>query len=95
MTKNVSFPDRNKYKLEYSGELQDLITQLLKKSPNERIGAENDLADILAHPFFEGLDLVALEKKEIVPKYKPEVTDISKNFPVNKNVKDTFLSEES
>ena len=96
MTRAVAFPDRKKYKLEYSPELQDLISQLLEKNPSERIGSTHDLADILAHPFFEGIDLDKLSNKEIEASYKPEVTeDYSKYFQSTNNITNTVIPKES
>lgn len=36
---NVVFPDRNKYKIEYSDELMDVVLRLLIKEKNLRLGA--------------------------------------------------------
>jgi hypothetical protein len=35
----VVFPDRKKYKIDYSDELMDLILRLLDKNKNTRIGS--------------------------------------------------------
>lgn len=49
-----------------------LISRLLVRDPALRLGAGiGDAADIKAHPFFEGLDWDALERKEIPPPWKP------------------------
>jgi hypothetical protein len=52
----IVFPDRKHYKIEYSDELVDLVSQLLKKDRTQRIGAKNDAKEVLSHPFFAGLD---------------------------------------
>jgi len=47
------FPDRAKYKIDYSDNLQKLIEGLLIKDKTKRLGAGvGDWKDILAHPFF-------------------------------------------
>ncbi len=56
----IVFPDRRTYRISYSDEVVDLISGLLKKKKEERLGATNDAAEILAHPWFAGLDMVAL-----------------------------------
>ena len=53
----VIFPDRNKYKIEYSDEMKDFVSQLLVKDPKKRLGSVNDVHDVLSHPFFKGLDI--------------------------------------
>jgi serine/threonine protein kinase len=56
-----------------SNEARDLITHLLEKDKKLRIGSKGDAAEILSHPFFNGLDLGNLSKREIQPTYIPKV----------------------
>lgn len=56
----IVFPDRRTYRIQYSDQVVDLISGLLKKTKEERLGANGDAAEILAHPWFADLDLVAL-----------------------------------
>ena len=56
-----------------SNEARDLITRLLEKDKKLRIGSKSDAAEILSHPFFNGLDLGKLSKREIQPTYIPKV----------------------
>ena len=53
----VVFPDRKKYKIDYSDNLMDLIVRLLEKDPSKRLGAEDDFAEILCHPVFANIDI--------------------------------------
>lgn len=46
---------------------RDLISKLLRREPETRFGATGGSSEILAHPFFESLDLQALESRQIVP----------------------------
>ena len=62
---------------------RDCIKRLLEKDKTKRLGAKDDVNEILAHPFFDGLSIEALLKKEIVPTYKPEITDDLKFFDKN------------
>ena len=57
----IVFPDRRTYRIAYSDEMVDLISNLLKKNKDERLGqGPGDAADILAHPWFASLDMEAL-----------------------------------
>jgi len=46
-----------------SEEAKDLISKLLEKDRKIRLGAKKDVEEILAHPFFNGLDLKLLGSK--------------------------------
>jgi len=52
----------------------DLISLLLKKSPEERC---TDFEIVKKHPFFTEIDFEALYRKEIPPPYVPKVTGIA------------------
>ena len=56
----VVFPDKRKYKIEYSDEFVDLVLKLLNKDKKERLGTNGDSEEILKHPFFQPLDLEAV-----------------------------------
>lgn len=82
-------------------ECKSLIVGLLHRDPTKRLGAavppeeqteakKGDVHDILAHPFFEPLDIDALMRKEVNVPYKPKIqgeTDTA-NFDT------TFTSEQ-
>ena len=53
----VVFPDKKKYKIDYSDEFVDLVLKLLNKEKNQRLGSHGDCDEILAHPFFNGLNI--------------------------------------
>jgi len=59
----VVFPDRKKYKIEYSDLIMDLITQLLAKDKTNRLGSKDDFFELLSHPYFADINIEALEKK--------------------------------
>ena len=71
----VIFPDKKKYKIDYSDDFVDIVLKLLSKDKKERLGSKGDIEEILEHPYFASLDLDALVKKEIKPPYLPEFTD--------------------
>ena len=52
----VIFPDRKKYKIEYSDEIMDLISQLLEKDKSKRLGSNDDFREIIKHPAFANID---------------------------------------
>ena len=52
----IIFPDKHKYKIDYTAEVQDFICKLLNKKPDKRTGA-NGVEEVLAHPWFADLDI--------------------------------------
>jgi hypothetical protein len=46
---------------------------LLNRVPANRLGSKGDAAELKAHPFFNGIDWVALSRKEVTPPFKPSV----------------------
>ncbi|KNC56254.1 AGC protein kinase [Thecamonas trahens ATCC 50062] len=54
---------------------QDFLYCILDVSPAHRLGSgKNDVADVLAHPFFAGLDIDAVLAKQLTPEFVPVVT---------------------
>jgi serine/threonine protein kinase len=70
-------PKERTYKI--SEDAKNLITKLLAKEPNERLG-KGGFAEIKKHPFFNGINFNDLQVKKIKPIYKPKVDDINENF---------------
>ncbi|KAF9113129.1 hypothetical protein BGX27_002122 [Mortierella sp. AM989] len=58
---------------------QDLIQKLLDKNPKTRLGSESGsngadaVAAIKAHPFFQGIDFVRLQTRDVTPPFQPHV----------------------
>ncbi len=77
-TKELAFPDPKKCGVTISIEAKDIIQRLLKKKAADRLGAARDADEVLAHPFFHGLDIPQLLKKEIEAEYKPPVDAANK-----------------
>lgn len=48
----VIFPDRKKYKIEYSDGVMDVIESLLNKDKSKRLGSKDDFIEILSHSYF-------------------------------------------
>jgi serine/threonine protein kinase len=85
----VVFPDRKKYKIDYSDLIMDLVSKLLERDKSKRLGTKDDFAEILSHPVFANIDIQKLEKGEIVPPFKPSINqkDLSKYFNVQDSSK--------
>lgn len=59
----------------------DLISKLLEKDPEERLGSsELDAQDVMNHKWFECIDWEALAKKELTPPYKPDPAEDGINY---------------
>jgi hypothetical protein len=53
-----------------------LIDGLLVKDPNFRLGSlANGESDILSHPWFQGLDVFEMRKKNLKAPWVPEIKD--------------------
>lgn len=69
-TAKVVFPDKKKYKIEYSEDFVDIVLKLLNKDREQRLGSTGDAKEILAHPWFSSLNLEELEEGTMVPPLK-------------------------
>eukprot|EP00298_Acanthocystis_sp_HF-20_P001556 c11969_g1_i1.p1 GENE.c11969_g1_i1~~c11969_g1_i1.p1 ORF type:complete len:481 (+),score=177.81 c11969_g1_i1:19-1461(+) len=59
-----------------SNTTKDFLSSLLKRNPNERLGAGLlGLEEISKHPFYESLNWTKVQNKEYVPVYKPDIAD--------------------
>ena len=67
-----------------SPDAKDLLTRLLRKEPNKRLGAKgkSDVAIMKKHRFFRKIDWAKLEKRELEPPIRPLITDpaLAENF---------------
>lgn len=61
---NVTYPIKERHNIEVLPVAQDFINKLLIKQKAKRFG-KNGLQEVLSHPFFEGLDIDKLLKKEL------------------------------
>ncbi|QPH09590.1 hypothetical protein C2857_000473 [Epichloe festucae Fl1] len=63
---------------------KDLLTKLLNRDPEERLGA-NGSAEIKAHPFFHAIDWRKLLQRKYEPTFKPSVVDAmdTNNFDID------------
>ncbi|KAI4213551.1 MAG: hypothetical protein LQ351_003775 [Letrouitia transgressa] len=56
------------------GVVKDLLTQLLDRNPERRLGAKG-ASEIKAHPFFNSIDWRKLLQRKYDPSFKPNVVD--------------------
>ncbi|KAL7793213.1 serine/threonine protein kinase, AGC family [Trichoderma ceciliae] len=78
---------------------RDLLTKLLDRDPNKRLGV-NGSTEIKSHPFFHGIDWKKLLQRKYEPTFKPNVTNaldttnFSEDFtiePAQDSVPDDFV----
>ena len=72
-TAKVLFPDKNKFKIEYSDEIMDLILKLLEKDRSKRMGTQTGAKEILSHPLFKSYDCNKIYNKTMEPPFMPEI----------------------
>ena len=71
----VIFPDRKKYKIQYSDEFMDIVMKLLAKDKTERLGFGAGAEEVLDHPWFKDIELKLLFEKKLKPPFKPKIAD--------------------
>lgn len=94
----VVFPDRKKYKIDFSDEVVDFILSLLNKDKNVRLGSKNDFVEVLEHPYFKDFDLKALEAKQMKPPFMPNFgkkQSLKEFFNVTEDLEDTMIPKEN
>ncbi|KAI9329410.1 kinase-like domain-containing protein [Obelidium mucronatum] len=58
----------------FSKDAEALVRALLDRNPATRLGSgPNDASDIKKHPYFANVDWICLEKKQLMPPFKPQV----------------------
>lgn len=62
----VVFPDKRKYRIDYSNEFMDIVLRLLDKERATRLGA-NGFEEIANHPFFADINREKLMTREMAP----------------------------
>ncbi len=85
----------------FSRRVVDLIKRLLHPKPTNRLGVLKGGASLIKqHPWFEGFDWEALEKKQMKPPFIPEIkndTDLSHflNSNITDDAPEPFLEDSS
>mmetsp|Transcript_4861 Transcript_4861/g.6437 ORF Transcript_4861/g.6437 Transcript_4861/m.6437 type:complete len:122 (-) Transcript_4861:513-878(-) len=64
----VVFPDKTRYRVDYSDEFTDVVMRLLDKNRETRLGSgPTGFQEIVNHPFFAGIDKEALLRRQLEP----------------------------
>ena len=80
-TSKLIFPEKRKYKIDYSDEFVDLVLKLLTKDKKDRLGSRNDSEEILSHPYFAKLDINAMLNYTMEPPLKFDFTgEVDKRY---------------
>ena len=69
----IRWPQKDKHGFEVSAVAQDLITKLLTKDKMKRLGRDNDVDDVVNHPWFKDIALDELLMKKVQPPFVPQV----------------------
>lgn len=56
---------------------KDLLTKLLDRKPQQRLGARKGASEIKAHPFFDGIDWQQILQRKCEPVWKPRPDHVS------------------
>jgi serine/threonine protein kinase len=92
----VVFPDRKKYRIDYSDDVMDIILRLLIKDKDARLGATDDYKEVLAHPWFSDINIDELLLRKVDPPFKPSIggADYTKFFNTETGanaISDTYI----
>lgn len=82
MYKNIAFGKVRFPRDALSTEGRNFVKGLLNRNPKHRLGANGDANELMEHPFFSDVDWEAMNRKEVIPPFKPKLksdTDTS-NF---------------
>jgi serine/threonine protein kinase len=63
----------DKHGVEVSRDARDLISKMLCKNRNERLGKKDDVNEIINHPWFKEIDMDELYAKSIKPPFIPKI----------------------
>ena len=67
--------EKIKYPKHVSAESREIISKLMTKNPDRRLGSVSDAEEVMDQTFFAPINWSDLKKKRITPPFKPEVSD--------------------
>lgn len=82
----IRIPSEEETNIKVSSDAKDVIQKLLCKEPKNRLGAKDDMNEVLTHPFFKVLNIEKLLKKELTPPYIPPATRDLSSLPKESNI---------
>ena len=72
-TKEVLFPDPERHYIYMSDSCKHFISACLRKDPGVRLGTNNDVKEILSHPWFADLFSDQMMSKSYKPEFIPQL----------------------
>ena len=66
--------EKLRYPRHVSAEAREIISKLMNKNPDRRLGSVSDVDEVMEQPFFAPIDWSDLQRKRITPPFKPEVS---------------------
>lgn len=60
----------------FSPEAKSLLTQLLNRNHEQRLGSRDDALELKTHPFFASIDWEALLTRRVAPPFQPVIADV-------------------
>jgi len=67
--------EKIKYPKHVSAESREIISKLMTKNPDRRLGSVSDAEEVMDQTFFAPINWSDLKKKRITPPFKPELVD--------------------
>jgi len=67
--------EKIRYPKHISAESREIISKLMTKNPDRRLGSLNDADEVMEQSFFADINWTDLQKKRITPPFKPVLSD--------------------
>ena len=92
----IIFPDKAKYKIEYSDEVQDLICKLLNKQADKRLCTKYGVEEFFNHPWLKEIDPKMLYEKKYKAPFIPQLESEldTKYFSAKQDFTTTIIPQE-
>ena len=75
--------EKIRYPKHISAESREIISKLMTKNPDRRLGSLNDADEVMEQSFFADINWTDLQKKRINPPFKPVVRSFSEHSKVD------------
>ena len=77
MYKNIAFGKVRFPRDALSSDGRNFVKGLLNRNPRHRLGANGDAKELMAHTFFKDVDWDAMNRKNVVPPFKPKLKSVT------------------